>query len=448
MAATLTSKCLAEFIGTFLLVFTIGCNVLGETAIWGGISIACVLMVSIYAFGGISGGNFNPAVSFALGLVQTFKGPGMPWKDVAIYWVVQLLGALTAGFAYVHLWKNTFTLGPSAGFSWVEAGLCEIAYTFMLVFVVLNVAVAKKYQEEPNQFYGLAIGFVIIAGAYGAGVVSGGCFNPAVAMAINVFSFDHGYAFGLWYAGFELLGAMLAVISFIVVRPKDFKEPISRKVSCFVAEFVGTFFLVLTVGLNVLGKSPAAAFSIAAALMSMIYAVGDISGAHLNPAVSTAIMTSGYNPDFTPELFAMYCFAQVLGGVAASMLYSEIHHWKTFGLGPLSIYGWAEVAMAEFIFTFVLCFVVLAVAVCDRTHQKDMFGFAIGACVIVGGYAVGSISGGSLNPAVSIGIHATGGDRAWKCLVYVVFEMLAGAAAAGMVRQTHKEEDEDGKAIV
>merc|ERR1719387_1337229 len=162
----------------------------------------------------------------------------------------------------------------------------------MLCFVVLNVAATKAW--DGNQFYGLAIGFVIIAGAYGAGAISGGCFNPAVALGIDVSSAGLGFGWGFAYTGYELLGAAAAAGLFRVVRPDNFggsaEYPLSTKL---VSEFLGTYFLVLTVGLNVLGKSAGPVWSIAAALMSMIYALGNCSGAHFNPAVTLALLGSG-----------------------------------------------------------------------------------------------------------------------------------------------------------
>merc|ERR1719473_1723893 len=103
MAPSMSSKLVAEFTGTFLLIFTIGCNVLGQTATWAGVSIACVLMVAIYSFGGISGANFNPAVSCTLGITKAMGGPGMDWKDVGIYSGVQIVAGILAGFCYFAL---------------------------------------------------------------------------------------------------------------------------------------------------------------------------------------------------------------------------------------------------------------------------------------------------------------------------------------------------------
>merc|ERR1719253_806471 len=95
---------LAEFIGTFMLVLTVGCNVIAGSPIWGVTSIACVLMVCIYALGSVSGANFNPAVTFALGFSRTLglhggKG-GMAWGEVLQYMVVQVVAGVLAGFTY------------------------------------------------------------------------------------------------------------------------------------------------------------------------------------------------------------------------------------------------------------------------------------------------------------------------------------------------------------
>merc|ERR1719440_2460075 len=226
------------------------------------------------------------------------KGPGMDWWEVGMYCGVQIFAGIIAAFSYAIFFWNAFNLGPSKGFGGLAAGLCEILYTFMLCFVVLNVAAARKYQGEgqQNQWYGLAIGFVVVAGAYGAGVVSGGCFNPAVAIGIDTSSAGLGFGWCIAYTIFEIIGAALAAVAFKAVRPGDFANDPNQVPSLgseLTSEFLGTFILVLTVGLNVLGNSPAGAFSIAASLMSMIFALGNCSGAHFNPAVTVAIMISG-----------------------------------------------------------------------------------------------------------------------------------------------------------
>lgn len=440
--SSLPAKCVAEFIGTFFLIFTVGCNVLSGNAIWGGVSIAAVLMVSIYGLGGISGANFNPAVSLALGLSKAMHGPGLDLKEVGIYMAVQVAAGLSAGMCYSVLFMDNFNLAPSPGFVWWQACSCEFFYTFMLCFVVLNVAVATKSGNSPNEFFGLAIGFVIVAGAYGAGAVSGGCFNPAVAIGIDVVSFSKGFGWCLVYTLCEFCGACLAAVLFKVVRPQEFggeKGPLADVLS----EFLGTFMLVLTVGLNVLAKSPAGAFSIAASLMCMIYALGNVSGAHFNPAVTVAIAASGRCKELTPALAGKYIAAQVAGGFLAALTYSAIRGGDSFPLGPGVGFGWIEVATAELMFTFVLCYTVLCVAVSETTKSTTMFGLAIGSCVTVGGNAIGAISGGSLNPAVSIGVSADhllmagGASTVVSALLYTIFELAGAGMAAGAFAVTH-----------
>mmetsp|Transcript_73174 Transcript_73174/g.114545 ORF Transcript_73174/g.114545 Transcript_73174/m.114545 type:complete len:470 (+) Transcript_73174:59-1468(+) len=455
----LTARLVAEFTGTFLLVFTVGCNILGQTPVWAGVSIACVLMVMIYSFGLISGGHFNPAVSVALAIAKAMgqknmkNDPENSLKEAAMYSGVQIGGAILAGLSYFALFGHTFNLAPAKEFSFAIAGVCELLYTFMLCFVVFNVAVASKVKS--NEYYGLAIGFVVVAGAYGAGAVSGGCFNPAVALGIDLTSVHLGFGHSLIYVLFELVGAALAAVVYKVVHPIDFDqseiiidEGQKITVSALVSEFLGTFFLVLTVGLNVLGKSPAGAFSIAASLMCMIYALGPVSGANFNPAVTWAIFVSKFDEDMQAKKLGMYIGAQILGGILAGFTYAGIYSGQTFALGPGAGYNMYQVMAAEIAFTLVLCLVVLCVAVVNpelgypKTSSKTMFGLAIGSCVTVGGFAIGSISGGSLNPAVSIGIETANllnGGTFSKALLYSLFELVGASAAAGIAMQTHKK---------
>jgi len=465
MAETGAPAYIAEFVGTFMLVFTIGCNVLSGQPVWGGVSIACVLMVMIYALGKSSGANFNPAVSLALGINKN-----LPWDQVAIYAVTQIVAGIAGGGCYLGMFGHSFNLAPAKGHTMLQAGIAELLYTFMLCFVVLNVA-ASKFHGGQNQFYGIAIGFVIVAGAYSAGAVSGGCFNPAVAIGIDVASAYFGVFYCAVYTVFELVGAVLAAFAFKVCRggqeavlrtgevaDQDFKDsrtpdhvaadqekmgekentPITAKL---LSEFLGTYFLVLTVGLNVLSGSAAGAFSIAASLMCMIFALGTVSGAHFNPAVTTAIMCSGREKCSASE-GCMYMGVQIVGAICAAFTYSFLMNGQTFKLNP-GTHKWSQVIVAEFVFTFVLAFVVLSVATTKKAHLSEYFGFAIGMCVTVGGCAIGKVSGGSLNPAVSFGIstsHIINGGGFWPCLVYSLVELAAGAAAASVFKLTQPSE--------
>jgi aquaporin Z len=430
-----TAKYVAEFVGTYLLVFTVGCNVLSGTATWAATSIACILMVSIYALGGVSGANFNPAVSVTLGLANK-----MEWREIGIYCLVQVLAGICAGLSYGSLFFEVFNLEPQPGFGWWETCLAEVLYTFMLCFVVLNVATATK--NAGNQFYGLAIGFVIVAGGYAVGNISGGAFNPAVAFGIDVSSAGLGFGWAFAYTAYEMVGAALAAVLFRTVRPDEFDgSPDYSLTTKLVSEFIGTFFLVLTVGLNVLGQSPAPVWSIAASLMCMIYALGTCSGAHFNPAVTLAIFLSQRSIIEAKEA-ASYVGVQLLAGICAAYTYAAMHHGASFPLQPGTAFGFGQAAVAEIIFTFVLCYVVLCVATV-KEPSKDMFGLAIASCVTAGGYAIGAVSGGSLNPAVSFGISSSNimnHGHFYNCLIYSLYECVGAGLAAGIFKVTHTTE--------
>jgi aquaporin Z len=433
-----SSKLVAEFVGTFMLVLTVCCNVLsGTSGAFVALSIAAALMTGIYALGTVSGAHFNPAVTVAVALTKN-----QDW-DMSLYYIlVQLLGGAAAAVTSSMMFGKAFNLEPGAGYDWTHAAAAEILYTAMLAFVVLNCACARA--NAGNQYFGLAIGFVIVAGGYSVGSISGANLNPAVSVGIDVASAKLGFGWSIAYTGFQLVGASIAALMYKIVHPEEFGDKTAQTTLTekLVSEFIGTFFLVLTVGLNVITGSLAAALSIGASLMCMIYALGSVSGAHFNPAVTAAILCSGRNLIDVPTALK-YVGAQTAGGITAGLAYALITKGKSFPLGPAATHSWVDAGLAEVLFTFVLSFVVLSVATV-KAPSKDMFGLAIGFCVVVGGFAAGGISGGSLNPAVSIAIDFTstlyGGTHFLNSLAYTVFELLGGALAAVVFSQTHVTE--------
>jgi len=423
----------SEFIGTYLLVLTVGCNVLGGSGTWAALSIASVLMVSVYALGSVSGAAFNPAVTLAVWIGQDPKNPCMNASKFAAYVVTQLTAGILAGLSYLWLHGSAFNLEPGTNFTGMQAGAVEILYTFMLCFVVLRTAISPSVSKKGAEYYGLAIGFVIVAGGYAGGWISKGAFNPAVAVGVDVASASDGVYWCFLYTVFELIGAALAAAVHLQIEGK------TDTVAVFISEFLGTFFLVLTVGLNVLGQSPAPALSIAASLMCMIYALGDVSGAHFNPAVTVSLLLVGEKVEKPYIYFA----AQLAGGLIAGLVYSSLTG-SSVPLGPGAGHGWSAAGFAEIIYTFVLCFTVLNTATvspgkgdvtfAEGNKSQNIYGLAIGFCVVVGGYAIGSVSGGSLNPAVSFGLdasHAMKGGSFMNCLAYTVFELAGAGIAAG-----------------
>lgn len=201
----------------------------------------------------------------------------------------------------------------------------------------------------------------------------------------------------------------------------------------YLTEFIGTFFLVLTIGLTVLGESPMAPLAIGASLMIMVYMGGHISGGHYNPAVSLAVLLRGKMAS-TGE-FVGYVVSQCLGAIVAALAVQAILG-RTFAPAPGDDATTGGALLVEFLYTFALALVVLNSAASAKTHGNSFYGLAIGFTVVVGAFAGGSISGGAFNPAVGVGpilVHALAGEGDFGDLwLYLVGPLLGGALAAVM----------------
>jgi aquaporin Z len=208
------NKYLAEFVGTFFLVLTIGCTVLaGSSGVIPPLAIGSALMVMIYAAGHLSGAHFNPAVTIAVWL----RGR-CPASDIVPYIASQVLGASTAAMA-VRFLRPTAAVAVQAMTPDVPRALtAEFLFTFALAYVVLNVATSKR--TSGNSYYGLAIGFTVLTGAFAVGDISGGAFNPAVAVGITVLGLS-AWA-NIWiYLVACFAGAVLAALVFKMLYPDD-----------------------------------------------------------------------------------------------------------------------------------------------------------------------------------------------------------------------------------
>mmetsp|Transcript_140084 Transcript_140084/g.349100 ORF Transcript_140084/g.349100 Transcript_140084/m.349100 type:complete len:639 (-) Transcript_140084:114-2030(-) len=601
----------SESIGTFLLVFTTGvCGIAGN-ADWNATVVASIFMVMVYAFGPISGGHLNPAVSVAFGLMRA-----IPWRTVGGYILAQVLGAALAGCACYGVFDSAVAIGPKNDFGWFQVAIVEIVYTAMLCFVFLNCVVSTKNnpKQDQNSYYGLAAGFVMIAGGYAAGHISGAVLNPATAIGLDLLGAapDDGERRGWWralYVVVQLLGACLAVLLFrlcrrrellggsatgvgaepgtnaslhlrvlaaynlkrdpsmpasdttdpyIVARigPTEYRTPsmrdnanpiwISDNVFIFnlvgasnqltlevmdesnrfenqslgscgvdlrelqvgqwerrrdrvsevsggeiefdvrldaavaaavpqataaesgfnsklLSEFIGTFVLVFTFGLNLVMKESFRPWSVAAALMCMTYSLASVSGAHFNPAVTLAVVLSRRGKCPAGDGFA-FVMAQLSAGTLAGFLASHFHSagpykQEVFGIAPGestqspgSVFPWLSVFAAEALFTFMLAIVVLATSTVappkGESRQNFYSALAIGSCFTAGGFAILAVSGGELNPAVSFGVATVGaasngsnGAFRWDtCLIYSVFELAGGVFAAVAFAFTHSTE--------
>ncbi|MET0994643.1 MAG: aquaporin [Mycobacterium sp.] len=174
-------------------------------------------MVMIYAGGHLSGGQYNPAVTLAV-LVRRWIG----LRDAIAYWIVQFGAGLLAAAAVRDIVDparvaTTATLTLS-GHTLLAAFVVELLFTFALCYVVLNVATSKHHPD--NSYYGLAIGFTVVAGAFAVGAISGGAFNPAVTLGAAVMGM---FAWPtLWvYLAAQVIGGLAAGVTFLALNPDD-----------------------------------------------------------------------------------------------------------------------------------------------------------------------------------------------------------------------------------
>jgi aquaporin Z len=204
------NKYIAELIGTFFLVLTIGCTVIGSGAgALAPLAIGSALMVMIFAGGHISGAHFNPAVTLGVWLRGKCEA-----KDVAPYMIFQIIGATLAAFAVKFL-KGATALTPLQP-AIVPALLAEFLFTFALVYVVLNTAKGTS----GNSFYGLAIGFTVMVGAFSVGNISGGAFNPAVAVGISIMGLSSWANIWIYHVA-DFTGGVAAAGIFKALNPAD-----------------------------------------------------------------------------------------------------------------------------------------------------------------------------------------------------------------------------------
>ncbi|MBM4075092.1 MAG: porin [Planctomycetes bacterium] len=209
------NKYLTELIGTFFLVLTIGSTVVGGTGI-PPLAIGAVLMAMVFAGGHVSGAHYNPAVTLAV----TLRGRCAA-SDVVPYMASQILGACAAALAVRFLLPKEAIEKVAAmdlAKTIPQALTAEFLYTFALCYVVLNVATAKGTAN--NSFYGLAIGFTVLAGAFSVGGISGGAFNPAVAFGISVLGLSSWS--NIWiYLVANFVAAFAASVAFKTINPQD-----------------------------------------------------------------------------------------------------------------------------------------------------------------------------------------------------------------------------------
>ncbi len=206
-------KYVYEFIGTFFLVFVIGMSVLepNSAGLLAPLAIGSALAVMVFAGGHVSGGHYNPAVSLAVWLRGRLSAP-----DMIGYWIAQLLAAIVA--ALLTLYFKGHAAEPSVNWDSAKAFVAELLFAFALCYVVLNVATAKETQG--NSYFGWAIGFTVLIGAYAVGAISSGAFNPAVALGITILNLNTWANLWIYFVA-NLLGGAIAAFVFKAAHPEE-----------------------------------------------------------------------------------------------------------------------------------------------------------------------------------------------------------------------------------
>ncbi|KAA8496801.1 putative aquaporin NIP-type [Porphyridium purpureum] len=206
-----------EALGTMVLVMTI------QLAVTAGMSeapavIGVVLMIMVYCGGPISGANYNPAVSIALWM----RGRLDTVQAFTVYIPFQIAGGVLG--ALLGLVINGKAIAPSVGvgYHWIQAMIVEITFTALLCFVVL--AVATNSKTEGNSFFGAAIGLTVTVGAACVGHISGGCFNPAVALGLTLIKHFWKPMYALTVVAANIVGALIGTALFYICAPSEFEH--------------------------------------------------------------------------------------------------------------------------------------------------------------------------------------------------------------------------------
>ncbi|MFO1476276.1 MAG: MIP/aquaporin family protein [Verrucomicrobiota bacterium] len=204
----------------------------------------------------------------------------------------------------------------------------------------------------------------------------------------------------------------------------------------YLTEFIGTFFLVLTIGMTVIspGADALAPLAIGSALMIMVYAGGHVSGGHYNPAVTLAVWLRGRCPksDVVP-----YWISQVLGAGLAAMITMFLKGDPTVTPGEIKLF---PALVAEVVGTFALAYVVLNTATAKGTAGNSNYGLAIGFTVMTMAFALGAVSRGAFNPAVAVGITTMHLAKASELWLYLAGDFAGGALAALVFKFVNPED--------
>jgi aquaporin Z len=211
--------------------------------------------------------------------------------------------------------------------------------------------------------------------------------------------------------------------------------------NALIAEFIGSFFLYLIIGMCVtppVTAGVAVPLAIGVGLAALIYSCGHLSKPHFNPATTIAYTTADTHTLKKSIPYILVIFAGALSSAVCLIILSPLGLEQ---VNPLEI-DRTKVILAEFLFTFVLMWVILNVAIAKGTAGNGFYGIAIGAIVAAGAYAVGPLSFAAFNPAVSLAL-CINGFLPWSVLPLYWITQAAAALTAGMLFKKMKVTNED-----
>ena len=401
-------RILAEGVGSFLLTLVVVLSAVNGYPTFAPPAFALVALT--YALQHLSN-HFNPAVSFSM-----FLNGSLDWRLCLFFIAAQTLGGVLGGVL-----GNALRTVPIVSYNPANQGKAfavEAAFSGLLVLVYQN-ACAHKQRSEPNSYFGLAVGFAVLAGGAAVSPISGGCFNPAIGMGIDfaTFSADPQTFQDIWlYWGAPFAGALLATAFAKLMNAVD-KRTVAfpgwlcrcRCLCCRepaaggggggalryagydaayvaagdaaapagddghvplivpLAEFVGTFFLVFT---SSMAQEPLA---VGGVLLALVYTLDHVCGADFNPAVTLAVALRLGRLLKDRGKIAVIVLAQMGGGFAAAFLAYVVSQAVNYP-SPSGARGSDGAVFFEGLWTAALVLTVLTVMteVSDAEEEAEM----------------------------------------------------------------------------
>lgn len=207
------NKLLVECAGSFFLVLLVNICALGSLSASTPFVMGMILMAMTYAGGHISGAHFNPAITVAV-----FIRGKCSAADVPSYIFAQLLGAAIAALTAGAFFMGNVGQGMDLSATALQAVIAEILGSFAMTWVLLNVTSSRD--TIGNSYYGLAIGAVVATLGFVFGPISGGVFNPSIALSFGINNISGFNNFWIYLIG-EVIGAILAAYVFLFANGKD-----------------------------------------------------------------------------------------------------------------------------------------------------------------------------------------------------------------------------------